>query len=59
MLAVGFGRCRPIAIETPIGVVMSMLSAASFSEFFNGCTKVSSCHTDFAGSVKYQRHESD
>ena len=39
-------RCSPIAIVTPIGVVNSMLSAASFSEFLSGCRNVSSCHTD-------------
>src|SRR5258706_10512555 len=52
-------RCRPMAMATPIGVVISMLRTASFTEFFSGCTKVSSCHTDFAGSVKYHRHDGD
>ena len=48
-----------MAIVTPIGVVKIMLSAASFNEFFNGVRNVSSCHTDWAASVKYQRNEGD
>ena len=48
-----------MAIATPIGVVNSMLSAASFSVFFNGCRNVSSCHTDCSGSSKYHRNDGD
>jgi hypothetical protein len=48
-----------MAIDTPIGVVNNMLSAASFNEFLNGCRNESSCHTDWIGSVKYQRHDGD
>ena len=52
-------RCRPIAIATPIGVAISMLSTASLSVFFSAVRKVSSCHTDDAGSPQYHRNDGD
>ena len=52
-------RCRPMAIATPIGVVNNMLRPASFNELRSGCRSVSSCHTDWTGSLKYHRHDGD
>jgi hypothetical protein len=48
---------RPSAIATPIGVAISIVSAASFELCRTALCRVGSCSTDRSGSLTYQRKE--
>ena len=51
-------RCSPIAIATPSGVAISIVSPASLSVLPSAVCSSSSCHTD-AGSSQYHRIDID